>query len=63
MRHHGTKTDCNCERPLLMDETPLGMGVNCLKCGRSAEHHLPADERRRIRDAQRRRRRQEVIEP
>lgn len=50
---HDTKTTCSCEHPLLMDESAVGMGVNCLKCGRSAEGSLTSDERRTLRDDQR----------
>lgn len=43
---HDTKTDCVCDKPLLNDERVLGMGVNCFKCGRSAEHLLTPEQRR-----------------
>jgi hypothetical protein len=53
---HETVTECFCERPLLNDERVIGMGVNCAKCGRSAERHLTNEQRRDLRDYQRGRR-------
>jgi hypothetical protein len=45
---------CICDRPLLVDETVIFMGVNCFKCGRSAERRLTLTERQEMRDNQRR---------
>lgn len=59
---HETTTHCTCERPLLTDDRVIGMGVNCVKCGRSAEHFLTYEERRELRDYQRDSRRKREIE-
>lgn len=64
-----TQTRCRCvgqdgkPDPLLIDETAIFMGVNCLKCGRSAEHLLSREERIQVREQMRQRRREEVILP
>lgn len=57
-----SRTQCVCSSPLLMDETVIGMGVNCLKCGRSAERHLTPAERRDVRERERRGRRRRIEE-
>lgn len=39
---------------LLVDETAISLGVNCHKCGKSAEHRLTVQEREEMRSSQRR---------
>lgn len=60
---YDSRTLCSCERPLKMDESALGLGVNCLLCGRSVTHRLTPDERDELRaaaDVRRSKRRIEV---
>lgn len=30
--------ECNCQRPMPMDETDQGLGWRCLKCGHDLAH-------------------------
>lgn len=61
---YDSRTLCSCERPLKMDETALGLGVNCLMCGRSVNHRLTDAEKSELRrNAEDRRSRRRIEAP
>jgi hypothetical protein len=35
-----TKTECECDLPIIEDEHIFGLGYRCLKCGHSAEDRV-----------------------
>ena len=36
-----TKTHCECDEPMFLDERAIGMGFRCFHCGANAENRIP----------------------